>query len=229
MPPGFWFWITPFGNSAILLPVAGVIAALLLARRETRRIGWWWCATLAVECAAVGGTKVAYMAWGWAPRGLDFIGLSGDSAMAFVFWPAASAYASSRAGLRWRCAALAVGVVLAVLVTVSRVETYAHSVAEAVSGAVFGALIVTGFLMLSWRTRLTLASRWAWLPVAVLVALLLVTAGRPRPIDYNDLFARAALLASGHRTIYTRCDLGPWAALRPGDRNCHPRGPATVG
>lgn len=229
MTHSLWHWITPFGNSAILLPVAGAIAVWLLARPEMRRTGGWWCAALAVECAFVGGTKVAYMAWGWAPTGLNFIGLSGDSAMAFVFWPAAAAGLVPHRVPGWRAAAIGLAGVLAVLVAISRVETFAHSVSEAVGGAVFGALVVGTFLAATWREPPPLTGRAAWVPVVVLVAALLLTAAQPRPIDYNSIFADTARFITGHRTIYTRCDLGPWAALQPSGRSCIPRGPGAAG
>lgn len=229
MHSSLWYWVTPFGNSAILLPVAGAIAVLLLVRPRTRRSGLWWSAALVAECVAVAGTKVAYMAWGWAPAGLNFIGLSGDSAMAFVFWPAAAACVSACAAAWIRAAALALGIAVAVLVTISRVESFAHSIAEAVGGAAFGALIVVVFLFITWRNPPAVSPRVAWVPVAGLVLALLLTAAQPRPIDYNALFARVALAVSGHRAIYARCDLGPWAALQPSERNCVPRGPETVG
>lgn len=228
MNASLWRWMEPFGNSAILLPVAILFGAILLARPATRRNGWLWLAILAVECACVGGTKMLYMAWGWAPPGLNFIGLSGDSAMAFVSWPVAGASVMSHHRPLARLGAVAVGVLLAVLVSTSRVTLFAHSVSEAVSGGIFGALLVAVFLKLTWHDPPAIPARLARAPVAALVALLLLTSEQQRPIDYNAMFIHTARVISGQDTVYTRCDLGPWAALRPGERSCVPRGPGST-
>ncbi len=227
MNDSLWRWMEPFGNSAILLPMAVLFGLVLLVSPRTRRGGWLWMAVLAIECAFVGGTKMLYMAWGLAPPGLNFIGLSGDSAMAFVFWPVAGAIVMSRRRPLARLGAVGVGVLLAALVTASRATLDVHSVSEAVAGGAFGALLVAVFLVLTWRDPPAVPAHVAWVPVTALVTALLLTAGQPRPIDYNDMFIRTAQTVSGHTTIYTRCDLGPWAALRPADRSCVPQGPAT--
>lgn len=232
MNGSWWHWLTPFGNSAILLPVAGLVAAWLLLRPATRRAGWWWCGALLVECGVVAGTKFIYMAWGWAPPQLNFVGLSGDSAMAFVFWPAASAYVVARRFRGWRVTLVVVGMALAAFVAASRVVLYSHSLSEAVGGGLFGAIIVTVFLAATWHeppAAPPLVPRAvAWVPVALLVGVLLLTARQARPIDYQNIIANAARVVTGHVTVYKRCDLGPWAALRPQDRNCVPRGPETL-
>lgn len=49
-----WWWrITALGDSAVLLPIALLLAAWLLLRGGTRAVGWWWLGVLCVDVGVV--------------------------------------------------------------------------------------------------------------------------------------------------------------------------------
>jgi len=93
-----WWRLTAFGDSTSILPLAALLAIWLCARPESRRAGWLLVATVLIDGGVVAASKVLYMAWGVHPPGLDFIGLSGHSAMAFLFWPVLGAVVAAQ----WR-------------------------------------------------------------------------------------------------------------------------------
>lgn len=221
-----WWRLTEFGDSAILLPVALVIALWLLIMPATRRSGWSWLAAVLINAAVVAVSKIVYMAWGVHPPGLNFTGLSGDSAMVFLFWPAAGAYLTGRARPSRRWLLIGAGVALAVIVAVSRVVLRAHSVSEVVVGSVWGALVAAIFLWAVWRQPSVTPASGVWLPLTALILVLLVSV---RHFDFNRVLTWGALKLSGHTMIYTRCDLGAQNTLAEVAAPCRAVGPATNG
>jgi len=207
MNTNVWWHLTAFGDSAVLLPCALLIAAWLLAVPALRRSGWLWIGMLLADAGVVAASKVLYMGWGLHPPGLDFIGLSGHSALSFLIWPVVGALAAARARPGWRALGIAAGALLALGVTVSRLVLHAHSPSEALLGGVWGALLAGSFLGLSrWPLAVPAAGRWIALS---LLLPLFVTYGQVFPS--NRVLAWVALRLSGHAAIYTRRDLGRWA------------------
>ena len=204
-----WWWrITALGDSAVLLPIALLLAAWLLLRGGTRAVGWWWLGVLCVDVGVVALSKLLYMGWGLHPPGLDFVGLCGHCALSFLIWPVLAALLAARRSPRGRMLALSVGALLALGVTVSRLTLDAHSPSEAVLGTLWGALLAAVFL---WHERRPgrLQQAGGWMALGLLLPLLL-TYGRVMPS--NRILAVIARDISGHSRIYTRCDL-PRAVL----------------
>src|SRR6185437_9090286 len=131
-----WWRLTAFGDSTSILPLAALLAIWLCARRESMRSGWLLTTAVLVDGGVVAASKVMYMAWGVHPPGLDFIGLSGHSAMAFLFWPALGG--------------IAAGGVLAACVATSRLGLGVHSLSEVLLASLWGAVVAAGYL---WLTR----------------------------------------------------------------------------
>lgn len=150
-------------------------------------------------------SKVLYMGWGLHPPGLDFIGLSGHSAMAFLFWPVLGAFAAAQSNLpRW--SGVAAGAALAVGVAVSRLALRVHSPSEVLLGSLWGALVAAVYL---WQTRGLLTAptrhRHGWLLLLALVPSLLLA--RQLSFPSNRILAYTARQLSGHSVILTRSDL----------------------
>ena len=96
--------------------------------------------------------------------------------------------------------ATAAGVLLAVLITVSRVYVMAHSVSEAVTGCLLGLAVAAGFIWYASTENHMALSR-------VLVALcvpIFMVAPRAQPIPAESWITQAALYLSGHDKPYTR-------------------------
>lgn len=200
---GWWLRLTALGDSAVLLPIALLLGLWLLVRAETRKAGWLWLFLLAGCVAGVAATKLAYMGWGLRPPGLNFVGMSGHSAMSFLVWPVVAAMLAARAGMRWRIVAVLLGALLALGVSVSRLAVDAHTPPEALAGAIWGALFGALFLWIERRPP-RIAGQGGWIAVGLLLPLLL-TYGHVFPS--NRILAVVARTISGHSRIYTRCDL----------------------
>jgi len=198
-----WNYVTALGDSSVLLPAAAIIAAWLLAQRGLRRVGAWWVVTYAAAVVMVSASKILYMGWGISPPGLDFVGLSGHSALSILVWTTLGAFLSSGLPGRWRWAGPAAGLALATVISVSRVELGAHTPSEAVAGVVVGGGLLWAFLR---RAHVYSARPHA-------VALLLAALAVPLFVDYGDRFPSTTLLArvaevlSGHNHAHTRAEL----------------------
>jgi membrane-associated phospholipid phosphatase len=195
-----WISITALGDSAVLLPCAAIMLFWLYVSPNTRGLALRWGALFLGVAGLVALSKLAFMAWGWGIRRLDFIGLSGHSAMAALVWPALLALLCGSASRRWRLAAAAGGLVLALLIAVSRLMLHVHSAAEVVSGFLVGAAAAL-FFLLHYDGRWYLHGR-GWL-LAISVALVL-------PLVYGHRFPTERILRlvaqdlSLDNMVYTR-------------------------
>ena len=149
-------------------------------------------------------SKLLYMGWGLHPRGLDFVGLSGHSAMSFLLWPVAGALVAAHARAPWRALAIALGATLALAVAWSRLVLDAHTPSEVMLGALWGALLAGVFLLPERRPE-QLPAAGGWLALGLLLLPLLLAYGQTFPS--NRILAWVALRVSGHEHIYTRADL----------------------
>lgn len=199
-----WWLLTAFGDSTVVLPLSGALLVVLLLawRAQQGRLGWLWLLAVLVDGGLIIASKVLYMGWGLHPPGLDFTGLSGHSAMAFLFWPVLGTLAAGQLGAgRWLGTAL--GVLLAVGVAGSRLALQVHSPSEVLLGSLWGALVATVFLV-SIHRRVKVPHRYGWLLVLLLIPPLLL----PRQLSFpsNQILASAAIALSGHAVIVTRSD-----------------------
>lgn len=195
-----WVSITAFGDSAVLLPCAALMFLWLCASPITRGIAWRWGALFLGVAGLVAASKLAFMAWGWGIRRLDFIGISGHSAMAALVWPALLALVSGGASRRLRLAATAGGLLLALLVAVSRLKLNAHSFAEVVSGFSVGAAAAV-ILLLRYRERWRLHGRGWGLAISVALTMPFVYGHR---FPTERILRLAAQQLSLDNTVYTR-------------------------
>lgn len=196
-----WHLLTAFGDCAVLLPLTVVAMAWLISRPATRHNALLWGVTIFSCGALVTLSKLIYMGWGLGIPGLDFTGFSGHTALSSVIWPGIPALLISEKNRRVRWIAVALGVLLAMGVAVSRLGLGVHSVSEVVLGGALGFSLMAGLLfklhhvtaqigMPSWRVCLSLL-----LP-------LLLCYGRTFPSQH--LLKDTAAYISGHASAFTR-------------------------
>lgn len=194
-----WLSITALGDSVVLLPCAVLILLWLCISPGTRALAWRWSVLLLGVIGLVVASKLVFMAWGWGIRQLDFIGLSGHSAMAALVWPSLLGLMWSGASRIWRKVAIAGGLLIALLIAVSRLMLHVHSAAEVAAGFLVGA--VAALLFFRYREH-SGSSRRGWL-LAVSVALAL-------PLVYGHRFPSERMLRfvaqqlNLDNTVYTR-------------------------
>ena len=138
---------TDFGDLAVLLPLAAVVALWLLAIRQPRAVVWWMGAVL----LCIGGTGVLKIYFFICPPLTDLHSPSGHTSLSTLVYGALTmAVASGLSGWR-RVAAIAIGLAFVAGIGVSRVLVQAHTVVEVVLGSLLGLTALALFAYQYWR------------------------------------------------------------------------------
>lgn len=198
-----WHWLTRFGESGIVIPMALVAAAWWWWATPSRRPLFAWLLLLGSAAFLTLVTKVAFMGWGLGIEALDFTGLSGHAMLAAAIYPVLARTLASPAAVppRW---AIAAGYALAVVISLSRVVIGAHSVSEVVLGFAVGGTASLVALMLETRHPPPLPKYWLVLGLAGWLTLMPVVA---TPSGTHGMVQRLAKVLSDRDSLYTRADL----------------------
>jgi membrane-associated phospholipid phosphatase len=209
----FWLGVTRLGEAQILLPAffAGALWLALarpagargrLARGDAlahdhpaRRSAWRWVAAIVATTAVTTASKVAFLGFGIGIATLDFTGFSGHSMYATAILPVLAAIIAGRTGA-------VVGVLLALLITYSRVNLGAHSTSEAIAGMVLGSA-AAGWTLADYLAHPGAVRAPWWLPL-LLVGWLAFVPLRAPPSRTHDVVVSLALKLSGRSRPYTR-------------------------
>lgn len=209
IPMTAWLRITSFGDSVVTIPAAVAITLWLLSSRSWRMAAWW-IVLFGAGLTLVVATKIAFIGWGVGIAAIDFTGISGHAMRATAVLPIIGYLAFSWSTQRIRLAGFAAGFSIALLISLSRVMVDAHSVSEAVSGALLGTAISLAFMRLT--SSLIRPAISGWLMVLSMAGLLFASSADPAPTQ--EILTDIALKLSGHERPFTRSD---WVAqLRSG-------------
>lgn len=171
LPLSLWLSITALGSVGVMIPLALAVAAWL-ALGYPWRYAACWLAVLGAASGLVLLTKIAFMGWGVGVRDLDFTGISGHAMVSSAVLPVAL-FVACLPGPRWvRAFGVSAGVLIGIVVGVSRILLNAHSVSEVVTGCGLGALAALVFVVFAWRAE---SGKLAAAPVAVSLALVAIT------------------------------------------------------
>lgn len=203
-----WHVLTYIGDGAVLMPCAMLLFAWLISAPFTRRTGWCWLVAVLLVGGGVALSKILYMVSGWHPAGWNFIGLSGHAALSFLFWPSAGAFVTGRNRTWLRVATVGLGAGLALAISAASWVLGYHSLSEVVVGGLWGAMVATVFLLLTWRqaAEAPLARKWM---IASMLLLVLVAFGHEFPS--KRVLSWIACRVDGHAALYTRTNVGPKA------------------
>ncbi len=212
----FWLAVTRLGEAQILLPafLAGALW-LALARpagalrrmaqgdahahdHPARRSAWRWVAGIVVVAGITTISKVAFLGFGYGIAALDFTGFSGHSMFAWSILPVIGAIIGGRGGA-------VAGVLMAALITYSRVDLGAHSWSEAIAGMVLGAA-AAGWTLADYLAHPGAVRTPWWLPLLLVVWLTLLPMHAP-PSRTHNLVVAVSLKLSGRSRPYTRFEL----------------------
>lgn len=200
MPLHFWTTVTHLGNSALLLPAALVLALWLVKTRHAP-LALVWVLSFGTAVLLVLASKLAFMGWGIGSAALDFTGISGHATVATGVFTMGAWLAVADRSRRLQVLGIAAGLLVGVLVSVSRVVLNAHSVSEVVAGFALGALAAA--LPIAWAAGRTVRLRQRWVPMA-LAAMLGLMPQMGQPAETHGLVQKMALLASSRGELYTR-------------------------
>lgn len=195
-----WHAITSFGDSALLLPLIAWIAFVLAGTGQRRDALRWVIAAIACG-GTVALSKLAFMAWGIGPPGLDYTGFSGHTALSVLTWPSLAALLVRRLHGPIAWLAILAGAGLGVAIGISRLALEVHSVSEVVMGAALGAAIAAWFIRGLARGK-HIPSWHALLLGGGTIVVWLVFYGRVFPSQH--LLKDIAIWISGHSHVFTR-------------------------
>jgi membrane-associated phospholipid phosphatase len=194
-----WVLITGFGDSAVMLPAA-ITIALWLAAGGAWRATLAWLLAFGTGAALVAATKIAFLGWGIGIAQWDFTGISGHTMLATSVTLAAIHLLTAGLPRPYRLGLMAIGLVGALAVGISRLALDAHSPSEVCTGLLIGGLVASGFAMASRRLP---GPRLApGVMAAALAVVCLVLHGHQA--GSQELITRLALYLSGHGEAYTR-------------------------
>jgi membrane-associated phospholipid phosphatase len=204
-PIAYWYTLTRFGESGILLPCGLLIGAWLALHRRQWAHAWAWLLPLGAAVLLTTASKIAFIGFGIGVAALDFTGFSGHSMFSAAVYPMLG-YAFACAWARpFRVAAVLAGYGMALLVMLSRYYLGVHSGSEVVLGFLLGAL-ASGTALFVARD-----GGGPGLPALVVaaVALWLWAATSPREplLNSHEIVTRISLKLSGRTEPYTRADL----------------------
>lgn len=199
--PWFWHVMTRFGDVQILLPAMLAAQWWWLRCGGSRSVVARWVGWLALAVVLTTLTKIAFIGWGLGSAALDFTGISGHSMFAAAVLPPLWRMLGETWAAPWRRLAPWLGVLMAALVAVSRVEVLAHSPSEAVAGFLLGGLVSA---MVLWRPARPPVARSS---LALLVVVLVwwgVTVRYTPQAPTHGLVVAMALKLSGRMHPWTR-------------------------
>lgn len=198
-----WTFITAFGDSAVLLPCAVAIFFWVGWSQGGWSLAWRWSLLFCTVAVLVVTSKLMFMAWRLGIPSLDFMGISGHSAMSATVWPALLALLWPRVRGNSGAVGAITGLLFALAIAVSRVAVHAHSWAEVLAGLSLGGGVVIAFLWWAGPRWQLQGSRWP----AVLTLLLILPLAYGHRFPSEQLLRAVAQHLSLDSTVYTRRSL----------------------
>lgn len=205
----WWFYITALGGLSVTGSLSVAIAVWLTAA-HCRVRALYWCLLFGAAMLIVIASKLAFLGWGIGLMSVNFAGFSGHAARAGAVFPVVAYLMTRRYPTPQRIGAIAAGVVLALLITYSRVAVTSHSPSEAVLGCALGLLTAAGFIGLVRSPRdFAPQPLLVGLTVAVMLVSSLVEPRLAPAFNSQQFMTALALNLSGHDRPYQRWDWKP--------------------
>ncbi len=199
-----WMALSALGSMGVTGPLGVAVAVWLLAGR-TWRLSLSWCLLFGIGLLLVVATKVAWYGWGIGIPEWKFAGLSGHAMRACAVYPVVLYLMFLKARPLVRHAALAGGVLLSVLISLSRVPVLAHSMSEVVLGGGVGLAVAAAFIVMARSERPAAVGR---ILVALCVPLVLVMPFT-KPVPGERWVRQVAVYLSGNEPVQRAWKLGP--------------------
>lgn len=197
-----WTDVTNFGDITITSLAALAIAAWLFIEDE-KRLALWWSLLFAGAMGVVIVTKMAFIGWGIGIRSLDFAGFSGHAMRSAALMPVLFYLILQRTRFSVRIMGVALGLLFAAIVGMSRLAVHAHSLSEVVAGWILGAAVSLAFIRVAYASL----SRHVFKPLRIVLSLLaLLPAPYVHPAPTQQWLTEITLFFTGHDHPYPRTD-----------------------
>ncbi|AMM17157.1 phosphoesterase [Burkholderia sp. PAMC 28687] len=199
LPLSLWLSITSVGSVGVMIPLA-IVVAVWLALGYPWRYAACWLLVLGGASGLVFLTKLAFMGWGIGVRELDFTGISGHAMISSAVLPVAL-FVACLPERQWvRALGVVLGLLIGIVVGVSRILLNAHSLSEVVTGCGLGALTALLFVAYAWRAE---SGKLSPAPVAVSLAIVAVVL-HGIPVPTQRWITDIALQLSGRDQPFIR-------------------------
>lgn len=167
-----WTFVTDFGDTAVTVPLALLMAGFLLAVGE-RRLAVAWCLAIAACAGAMGLLKIAFSGCGAPVIGAVLTSPSGHTAMGIAVYGGYAAVLTTRLPLPARTSLVAGAVTFAIAIGLSRVVLHNHSPIEVAVGLAVGVATLAALLWIVARHPPARLPTGKLAAAAAIVALLL--------------------------------------------------------
>jgi membrane-associated phospholipid phosphatase len=194
-----WKHITRLGSASLLMPIIA-LTALAFWRSNQKSAIRIFLVILVVAISITLVSKIIYLGWGLGITSLDFTGISGHTLLATAVLPIMFGWMLSPNQWKFRYTGELVGLLLAIVVGLSRIVLGAHSLSEVVAGWIFG-LIVCGVTLKAIKYPIQIPYFFRYIAVGLLLIINLTSTNY---LPTHDWELRLALLLSGHEVSYSR-------------------------
>lgn len=187
-----WAHIVDLGHTAVMVPLAGAIAAWLVAVQAWKAAGYW-CALFAAGLGIVAFSKIAFLGWGCAIPSLDFQALSGHAFRVSAVIPVGLFLLLRGASSRLRRAGIVLGVGGSIVLGALLVHFKFHTLSEVLASLVLGASVSVSFMRVATTLPTPQWNRWA-LPFSIVVLMGICVL---KPSSINHRLVDIALYLTG--------------------------------
>lgn len=192
-----WMHIIDVGHTAVMVPVAGTVAAWLVLGRAWK-LAAWWCLIFATGLAIVASSKIAYLGWGLEIPAIGFKALSGHAWRATAVLPVFFFVLLQHAPMHWRMRGALFGVALSLGLGGLLVVFDFHTVSEVLASFVLGIAAGLAFLRAAADSAPPSIRPWA-VPVCLMSFLVICSL---KPSSINHRLVDVALYFSGRDEPY---------------------------
>jgi len=210
-----WMHIIDVGHTAVMVPVAGAIAAWLVLGRAWK-LALWWCLIFAAGLGIVAASKIAYLGWGLEIPAIGFKALSGHAWRTTATLPVLFFVLLQDLPPRWRLRGALFGLLLSAALAILLVVFDFHTVSEVVVSFVLGIGACLAFRHAAASLPAPRVGRWA-APLS-LASFVLICALKPASI--TPRLVDVALYFSGREAPYRWSDGNVLPLPRKQRREC---------
>ena len=192
-----WMHIVDIGHTAVMVPVAGAIAAWLLSTRQAK-LAIYWCALFTAGLGLVALSKIAFLGWGMEIPALGFKALSGHAWRATAVLPVLFFVLLQRAPAPWARGGALLGVALGMGLGSLLIVFEFHTRSEVVASVILGIAASATFIRFASGATPPRPSLWT-IPVS-LVTFVMIWGAEPSSV--TPRLVDVALYLSGRDYPY---------------------------
>jgi hypothetical protein len=192
-----WKLIIDIGHTAVMLPMAGAIAAWLIAGRAWK-MALCWCVMFAAGLSLVALSKIAFLGWETGIPSLDFKALSGHALCSTAVIPVLFFVVLQGASTSWRTGGVVVGIGVSVALGVLLVHFKFHTASEVIPSFMLGTTVSLGYIRIATTLPAPRINRWT-VPLSMIVFVVFFSL---KPSSINHRLVDVALHLSGRDRPY---------------------------